>query len=397
MLLNRERATRIMKEKGIDILVATLAENVFYLSDLQDINHRLFSTNNVFAVLPQEGPAGAALVVPQGDVDTLVEFPTWIERIIPYGFFFIAPPDGAPATPDDAFVKELAVDTPAEGSPVDALRKALAPLEPDGKTVGVDERGLTRELWETVVQALPRCRVVPAYATLREIRMAKTPEEIVRLRRAHDIAELGLRSTIRLIKEGVSEKDLADEFEHVLIRNGARHTFTLISFGEKGGRPNLLPSPHKKLATGDLIRWDVGCVFEGYYSDIGRTYVFGEPSAKQVTYHQACRVSMEEAIAHVRPGAVPDEIFHKAVAVAQKSGIPHFKRSHVGHGIGAELYDPPVFRPGVKIPLEENMIIDIETPYYEIGFGAIIVEDTMRITRTGVEIFTESDRGLVRF
>ena len=393
MLFNRSRATEVMKEKGIDILVATLAENVYYTSDYYNSTQFLLPADQIYAVVPQEGTEGSALIVSQSDLDMLVEFPTWLERIVPHGFFYIAPPDGVTPQGEDARFKEL-YDLPAEPTPLEALRKALAPLEPEGKTIGLDEKGLPLAYWEEFKASMPKSKIVPAYSVFREIRMVKTEEEVTCLRRANDITEIAMHATIKAAKEGVSEKELAEEFDHALIANGAKPSFVLIAFGEKGGRPQILPSPQKKLAAGDYIRWDIGCIYKGYHADIGRTYVFGEPSKKQKTYHGASRAAMEEAISHVRAGAIPKDILEKAVEVGRKAGIPHFQRSHVGHGIGVELYDPPVLRGDETTPLDENMVINIETPYYEICFGAIIVEDTMRVTKNGVDIFTKSDRGL---
>lgn len=395
MLLNRGRATEVMRKCGIDILVATLAENVFYASDFYDANHFLLRANQVYAVLPQEGVVGSTLVVPQADVDALAEYPTWMERIIPHGFFHFAPPDGYMPEGVDARVQEL-IETSTEPGPVEALLRALAPLEPEGKTIGLDERGLPIELWDAIRAALPRSKVLPAYATFQQIRMVKTEEEAARLRRANDIVEVALQSTVEAVREGISELELSQVFEHSVISSGARPEFNLISFGEKGGRPNFLPSPEKKLAAGDFIRWDIGCIYKGYHADIGRTYVFGTPSEKQRTYHQASRLAMEEAISYVRPGAIPRDLLERAVRAAREAGIPHFQRSHVGHCIGVELYDPPVLRSHETTPIEEGMVLNIEAPYYEIGFGAIIVEDTMRVTRSGVEIYTKSDRSLVQ-
>jgi len=75
-------------------------------------------------------------------------------------------------------------------------------------------------------------------------------------------------------------------------------------------------------------------------------------------------------------------------------GIPHYRRHHVGHGIGVEYYDLPILNPGTEIPLESGMVFEVETPYYEFGFGGAFIEDTVLVTDSGVKVLTELEREL---
>ena len=58
----------------------------------------------------------------------------------------------------------------------------------------------------------------------------------------------------------------------------------------------------------------------------------------------------------MRPGAIARDVFQGAVDRVRESGIPHYKRHHVGHGIGIETYDLPILTPSTGIPLEAGMI-----------------------------------------
>jgi Xaa-Pro aminopeptidase len=66
----------------------------------------------------------------------------------------------------------------------------------------------------------------------------------------------------------------------------------------------------------------------------------------------------------------------------------------VGHGIGIECYDPPFLNPTSGHILEEGMVVNVETPYYELGFGGVQVEDTLVVTKNGYQLFTKADRNL---
>jgi len=68
----------------------------------------------------------------------------------------------------------------------------------------------------------------------------------------------------------------------------------------------------------------------------------------------------------------------------------------VGHGIGLNVYDPPILRAGNDTELLPGMVLNVEPPYYEVGFGGLQVEDLIVITETGAEMVTRTERGLRR-
>jgi len=86
-------------------------------------------------------------------------------------------------------------------------------------------------------------------------------------------------------------------------------------------------------------------------------------------------------------------VFNAAIEIAKKR-IPQYERTHVGHGIGLELYEPPIITPTTDIILEVGMIFNIEPPYYELGLGGFQVEDTVVVTDKGFRLLTTLDRDL---
>ena len=145
---------------------------------------------------------------------------------------------------------------------------------------------------------------------------------------------------------------------------------------------------------GDLVRFDLGCVYEGYRSDISRTAVLGAPDAKQARYYGAALAGERAAIEAMKPGVPVGRIFDIAVQTTRAAGIPHYQRHHVGHGIGLEPYDPPTIAPGGDTVLEPGMVFCVETPYYEHGWGGVQVEDAVEVTAAGARLLTRSSREL---
>ena len=83
-----------------------------------------------------------------------------------------------------------------------------------------------------------------------------------------------------------------------------------------------------------------------------------------------------------------------AVETIRRSGLPDYRRHHVGHGIGLEMYEAPLVEENSDALLEAGMVINVETPYYESGYGGFQVEDTIVVTETGEELLTHADRAL---
>ena len=139
---------------------------------------------------------------------------------------------------------------------------------------------------------------------------------------------------------------------------------------------------------------DLGCLVGPYRSDISRTAVLGTPTEKQARYYAAILAGERAAIAAMKPGVPVSQLFDLAVRLTRENGLPHYKRNHVGHGIGLEPYDPPTINAATETPLEPGMVFCVETPYYEHGWGGVQVEDAVEITATGVRQLTRSSQEL---
>lgn len=394
MFYDPDRLTQAMKQDGLDILVATTTENIYYLTGYYSVNKSLIRGVQVYAVVARDAPGLVGIVAPMADLDTIAEVPGLSGTPIhTYGTFFL---EGDPPglTRAEARLHGLARGATTHAGPREALT-ALARGLGRGGTVGVDERGIDPAVLEALPGLVPGWSVRRAFALLHRVRMVKTPPEVDRLARAARITEQAAAAAAAAAHEGMTEREMAAAFEGHLVREGARPFFTVILFGRRGVQPNGQASD-ARLAAGDIIRFDVGCVVEGYTADIARTAVFGEPAARARDLYRAIREGEEAAIAAMRTGVAASRIFRAAVEGTRRAGIPHYRRHHVGHGVGLDVYDPPLLGPDDHTPLEAGMVFEVETPYYEFGFGGLQVEDTVLVTPGGAEVLTQSSRELWR-
>ena len=382
----KSRLTRVLDAEGLDALIASTPENLQYVTGFRSIAHALFRGLELYGVFTRQG---VGLVIPFIDATGVSADGITVDRLACYGKFFFNYAD--PPGPVGARVREI-TSAPAAG-PGEALRDVLGGFGALGKRIALDEAGVLPATWQRLGEQLGGTTVVPGYAPFRTARMVKSAEEVRRLERAALIAEDGIAAILGMLKPEVTEREAATAFEQEVLRKGAQPFFTVVTMGERAALADVYAS-ERALAPGDLIRFDLGCVYQGYRSDISRTAVLGRPSDKQLRYYNAARDGEIAAIAAMEPGVPVSQIFETAMRVTREHGMPHYERHHVGHGIGLEPYDPPTINATTHTALEPGMVFCVETPYYEHGWGGVQVEDAVEITAGGVRRLTQSSQEL---
>jgi Xaa-Pro aminopeptidase len=141
----------------------------------------------------------------------------------------------------------------------------------------------------------------------------------------------------------------------------------------------------RPLAPGDVVRFDGGVRFGWYRSDIARIAALGDPGDRVRRAYAALRAGAERAIEALRPGVKTAEIFRIAMETVRREGLPRYERGHVGHGIGINNYDAPDLAPTSDEVVEEGMVLCVETPYYELGFAGLQLENTVVVRVHGAE------------
>lgn len=393
MLVNIPRLQAKLDEEGLDGLVATTYENLIYLTGVESVGLAMFPHSaQAYVVITRDEPDRPFFVASVGELDQVLDAFPGVKGAASYGRFFRETLAGATLTEEEQYLRRLTVESTSADSPLEALVSALEQTGLASKKIGVDEVGLRPGYLEQLGERIGG-EIHPASQTFRWIRMVKTSEEIRRLRHAAHITERALTAVKGIMRPGVTEYELAREFERSIVSQGAKSKFTLIRIGRNGVSGQVIPD-NTPLQMGETVWFDVGCTYQGYWSDIARIFSLGEPGARAQKFYQAMLVGEDAGIAAAKAGMTAGELFDVTVAAVREAGVPHYKRHHVGHGIGAVVYDDPVLAPGVEIPLENGMVINIETPYYEFGFGAVHVEDPFVIREGGNVLLTALSRQL---
>jgi Xaa-Pro aminopeptidase len=393
MFLDRDRANSIMDGRGVSALVATVPANVTYASDFRALGHEILGSY-VFVILPREKGVEPAIILSLGEAADLTALEmSWIKDVRTFGSFFVTVPDGKKLNPQESRVASIL----KAGSAPDAFKALRTALDEKGLSkgkVGVDEKYFSVADWPKLEGALSGIEFVPAYDIFREIRMVKTREQVEVMKRANWITEEGIKAVLQSARPGMDGEQLQKKFITEVTSHGATVVAPSIALGKDSYLQNMyVPSSHR-LERGDLIRFDVGLIYRYHYTDLGRNAVVGEASDVQKKYYKVVYEGEENALRKVRAGVKASDVFNAGVEGGRRAGLPTFRRHHAGHGIGMELYEPPLIAASTETLIPEGAVINIETPYYEIGAGGYMVEDTVLVGKNGVEFFSKFDRDL---
>ena len=404
MLLNKPRAYEIMDKYGLDGLVAEDRRNVFYLTDFWGSLQRMERYCSTLALLPRREDAPATLIVTASELHRLTHMPTWVPNVIacsyrvkpetrgfdtaieePEAGDWITWPkrEGAELAPQEQAWDEITSRQSGRWAttPLRALASAIRELGLEAGNLGFDDLGLHQWLQEL---GMPDLSGVPAVNIFREIRMIKSETEIERMRQAAQRNELGMNAAIAAIHEGAEWSEVETAYMVEMARHGAQGVY--ITAGPGG-------LPAGRVRRGEPIMLDALGQYDHYHGDIGRTAVVGEPSKELARNSLAMRTGLDTAFEMLRPGASANQMTRAVLDAVHKAGFEGFLFV-TPHSVGLEHTDHPIpigpELPGSKgdFLFHENMTVNIDMPYHELGWGSMHLEDTVRITKDGFEPLT---------
>jgi len=393
VLVNVERAKKLMDREDLDGLIASTLENTFYMSGSwsEGLEQHPYDDES-YVVATRDALAAGVIVLSVGAVGQALEAYSTLQRIVTHGKHFREVAPDVTLNHEEEWVKAVAVDRTPKPSGFDALADSIIQCGLAESSVGVDELGSNRQLLAKLAERFPKMRVKPAFHLFREIRMVKTAEEQDRMVRALRGSEAAIRTVGEALREGVTELEMFKVANEAIVQADCLPLWSSVRFGRNMAYGTI--SDATPLKKGDSIWFDIGCTYLGYRSDIGRTFSFGEPSAKQRRLYDACKAGQSRALELLKPGVTAGHVFAKAVERVRESGIPEYKRRHVGHGIGIEWYELPRMVPDSDFVIDLGTMLEVETPYYELGFGGAMLEDLAVVTPNGAKLFSELDRDL---
>ncbi|MFT4084092.1 MAG: Xaa-Pro peptidase family protein [Nocardioides sp.] len=391
---------RLLVENGLDGFLATSPEHVTYLTGYHSWTIYTFSAMEVYAVIAASGEK--ALVVPVDALDFLVDRPADVDRVHVYGTFHIAWRAGTTLDGAERRLGQMRADLPHHPSARAALISALRELGLLNGRLGIDETGLTPPRWRALAETLPEAQLTERADLLRRARVCKADSEVELLRYAALAVEAGIQTAFAGCSAGDREVDLERVIQSATAAAGVIPGHCETSLGTRSSA--CFPATDRRLGPGDVIRSDCGGRYRGYWADTGRTAVLGDPPPVLKRCFDAISTGIDAMLVAIRPGLKVADLFDVAVGTVRDAGIPDYRRHHVGHGIGLEMYEAPLLVGAtgsadihVAAPtpeLVEGMVLNIELPYYELGLGGVQIEETLVVRSGGYDLLTSAPRGL---
>jgi len=392
--MNMDRARKIMEQKNLQALIASSPENIAYSSDLVRTFCPCVPASQLHVILPLEKGIEPAIIVPKVQLDYYFCCHSWIKDVKSYGDFYIFKPERSETLGDqEREFADLLDNVKSVGTPIEALAQALDERGLSNKRIGLDDRTLCISRYREIEKKLGDAEIVPAGETFREVRMVKTSEEVERLQRAADINDKAMEATLEEVRVGMTGKQIWDVYDAVVTKEGGKSDYVEIRSGPFA-TPTFPMISDRALREGDILRIDSDVTYKDYFSDEARTLVLGKPTEKLRKYHAAMVEGYEKASETIKPGTRASTIFDVAVKTTRAAGIPHLKRHACGHALGIECYDPPLISATNDTELEENMVINVEISYYELGFGTLHVEDAFLVVKGGCRRLQKSNAKL---
>jgi Xaa-Pro aminopeptidase len=262
--------------------------------------------------------------------------------------------------------------------------------------VGIEAEFVSISFLERLKDLLPQVEFKPTTQIIESLSIIKDSEEITKVRKAVRIADKALSDTLGSIKPGVKEKDIALELEYKMRTQGAENVAfeTIVASGQRSSMPHGRASD-KKLRKGDFITIDFGALYQGYTSDITRTFVLGKATEKQKNIYNIVLNAQKTACKAVKPGMACSRVDAVARDIIMKAGYGDNFGHGLGHGIGMIVHDRPVLSPQSNDILEPGMIVTIEPGIYISNWGGVRVEDDVLVTPNGGQILSKSPKDLI--
>lgn len=227
----------------------------------------------------------------------------------------------------------------------------------------------------------------PVAGIVEEPRSVKDVDETATIMAAAAIAGAAFGEILHHIRPGVTENELAGTLDLEIRKLGATNSFdTIVAFGPNGSRPHHQPT-QRKLGQNDAVLIDFGARYNGYCSDITRSFAFGRPTPGYRAAYAVVQKAQAAAIQAAREGVELAKVDAAARRVIRESGLPVYGHG-TGHGLGLEIHENPFLKEDAKGALQAGQILTIEPGVYLPGKLGIRIEDDILITETGCAVLT---------
>jgi Xaa-Pro aminopeptidase len=356
----RDKLRQLIVEKSLDALLVTDERNVTYLTGFTG------DSSCLLVAAKRHGGVGELLL-------TDGRYTEQLETECPGLALAVRLPGGKQA--------EFAVET-------------LAKLGPP--TLGIEADTVTVGMFEQLKEGLKATSLALTENLVESLREIKDDGEVAEIREAIRIAERAFAVIRHTLREGRSEKEVADELEYqIRLFGGTCGAFpSIIGIGPRAALPHGRPVRESRIGDFPFVLIDWGARGRLYHSDLTRVLATGKLSPELVQVYGVVLAAQRAAIAAIRPGAIMQAVDAAAREVIDKAGYGSLFGHSLGHGIGLAVHEQPRLAPGQDRPLAAGMVVTVEPGVYMPGNLGVRIEDDVLVTPDGNEVLTSVPKEL---
>lgn len=384
-----EKVQREMELRGFDALWCRLPENVLYLSGYWP----LIGASAILFPLDYD----PVLIAPVDEIDYTSR--SWVKEIRTYRFLQLEAVADANRELSK-ILKEIACDKGLEEGVIgyEESYELIA-----ANHVGGEARYPGGPAFNMLRDTLPDATLKDARPSLTRLRMTKTSLEVEMLRKTNEIAGFGFDAAREVLEPGIKESQVAAAVEGRIQARGIGYKnrerargFAFVMSGSASAdswRPFCI-STDRQIRKGDIVLIELDTYADGYWSDLTRTFVLGEPSPRQSEIWDTVLLAEQRAIDAIHGGARASEIDAVARSTIEDKGYGKYFLHQLGHGVGLAFHEPPTLHPTSKDILLAGMTHAVEPSICIAGWGGMRVEDNVLVTEKKAMPLSDYDRDL---
>ena len=261
------------------------------------------------------------------------------------------------------------------------------------ENVGFEEYYVTYADYKELIRKYKINNLVETEHIIERQRMIKDKDEISNIEKACEITDNCFEYLLTYIKPGMTEKQIAEEIEEYFRERTDGLAFeTIVASGENTSMPHAVPT-NRKIQEQDIITIDMGCIVNGYCSDMTRTFFVGSVLEYVKPVYDLVLKNQVQTLEEMKDGE-STRLLTKMVENDFKLNGYDLIHS-LGHGVGMEIHEAPYVNYRTDTQLKENMVVTDEPGIYIPGKFGVRIEDTVQITKFGCISLTKSDKNYI--
>ena len=290
--------------------------------------------------------------------------------------------------------KDLGIDIVWHSDVDDATQTIVDNLK-DAKKIGVDKHWSANFLLD-LMEKLPDVKFINGSKCVDYKRMVKDDHEQQLMIEASRINDQAIHEVIHQVSLGLSELEVAAKLGDIYSKFGGEgNSFdSIIDYGANGANPHH-ENDASRLKPGDSIIIDMGCMYQGYCSDMTRTVFYKEVSQEAKEVYELVKAANEAAEAMIKPGVRLCDIDKTARDLITKAGYGKEFNHRLGHFIGKDVHEYGDVSVNFDLEVQEGMVFSIEPGVYLPGKFGVRIEDLVLVTKDGCKVLNSYTKDLI--